>query len=64
MLCDIHGQWVKKGETMQFEPLADSQSRWEAKEIREHFENLILPSGKSFRAKKEAIRDKLEIFRT
>jgi multimeric flavodoxin WrbA len=63
MLCDLPGQWVGEGNARRFIPLEGSRSRWEDEQIRKHFEDLILPSGKRFEDRKEEIRGKLTSFR-
>jgi multimeric flavodoxin WrbA len=63
LLCELPGRWVEKGETKQFNPLPDARSRWEPEEVRRHFEEKILPSGKKFLARRDEIRQKLDAFR-
>jgi multimeric flavodoxin WrbA len=62
-LCDLPGRWVECREEKQFEPLSGARPRWGYKEMREHFEKMILPSGQRFLSRKEEIRQKLETFR-
>lgn len=63
MLCDLPGNWVEEENRRRFVPLSDSQSRWGVKQIREHFEDLIIPSGKRFLGRKGEIQGKLDAFR-
>jgi multimeric flavodoxin WrbA len=63
MLCDIPGTWIEQEGIKRFVPLSGSRPRWQAMQIRDHFDNLILPSGKRFLGRKEEIQAKLDAFR-
>jgi len=63
MLCDLPGRWVETGTGTRFEPHSGARPRWERSQMRDHFDHLILPSGRRFLERKEGIRNRLETFR-
>ena len=64
VLCDLQGQWVKKGEALCFEPDPDKKGRFAPGQVIRHFEEGIFTSVGRFQSRKKEIKENLKKFQT
>ena len=62
ILCDLPGQWVKKGEEHCFEPEPNIRGRFSPGMVLQRFEEGIFPSVARFQSRSKTIREKLKEF--